>query len=104
MNGLTDRYHKTWSLRLNTQTLQGQDAIGINNCVSFFDLVIGGAWPFLARDVNCLLYCDNERDLLCNIYTTASYKLEEGGGKNRSVMPLEALGRTRTTMTLAISY
>jgi hypothetical protein len=23
----------------------------------------GGAWPFLVRGVNCLLKCDNERDL-----------------------------------------
>ena len=29
----------------------------------FLDSVGGGAWPFLVRGVNCLLKCDNERDL-----------------------------------------
>lgn len=65
----------------------------------FHDWIVGGAWPFLARDVSCLPNCDNERDLLqILLFGTASFKLDEGGGKNRSVMPLETLGHTRTTM------
>ena len=29
----------------------------------FRDCESGGAWPFLVRGVNCLLNCDNGRDL-----------------------------------------
>lgn len=35
---------------------------------------------------------------------TANDELEEGGGYNRSVMPLEALGRTRDTMAVSVRY
>ena len=73
----------------------------------------GGAWPFLVGGVICLLNCDNERDLrLLNSHTvplctrevrllrgTMSGKLMEVGGNNRSVMPLDVLGRTRATLT-----
>ena len=41
----------------------------------FRDCESGGAWPFLVRGVNCLLNCDNGRDLrlvkfaLCSGYS-----------------------------------
>ncbi len=73
----------------------------------------GGAWPFLVGGVICLVNSDNERDLrllnshavpLCTrglrlLRGTMSGKLMEVGGNNRSVMPLDVLGRTRATLT-----
>ncbi len=74
----------------------------------------GGAWPFLVGGVICLVNSDNERDLrLLNSHAvgvpptrgvrllrgTMSGKLMEVGGNNRSVMPLDVLGRTRATLT-----
>src|SRR3954451_4747011 len=70
----------------------------------------GGAWPFLVGGVICLLNCDNERDLdLLNsqldiCWAPASerdfwLKPMEVRGNNRSVMPLDVLGRTRATLT-----
>src|ERR1700709_1447126 len=70
----------------------------------------GGAWPFLVGGVICLLNCDNERDLdllnsqvdFCRPPATkrcdTSQPMEERGN-NRSVMPLDVLGRTRATLT-----
>ena len=73
----------------------------------------GGAWPFLVGGVICLVNSDNERDLrllnshavpLCTrglllLRGTMGGKLMEVGGNNRSVMPLDVLGRTRATLT-----
>jgi hypothetical protein len=77
--------------------------------------MVGGAWPFLVGGVNRLLNCDNERDLhLLNSYAqaiatdnflerlTGSYPWE-AGGNNRSVMPLDVLGRTRATLKIPAS-
>ncbi|ESO05437.1 hypothetical protein HELRODRAFT_92462 [Helobdella robusta] len=75
----------------------------------------GGAWPFLVRGVICLVNSDNERDLiLLNRQTNFLVGLSFGFsvfleklpalsrmklGNNRSVMPLDVLGRTRATLT-----
>src|ERR1700712_2264743 len=70
----------------------------------------GGAWPFLVGGVICLLNCDNERDLdLLNSRVDCCgppaserdfwLKPMEVRGNNRSVMPLDVLGRTRATLT-----
>ena len=69
----------------------------------------GGAWPFLVGGVICLVNSDNERDsVLLN-----RFHLFRGGNlfleglaiisrtrlsNNRSVMPLDVLGRTRATL------
>ena len=70
----------------------------------------GGAWPFLVGGVICLVNSVNERDLrLLNSYVillndgqllrgTIGDKPVEVGGNNRSVMPLDVLGRTRATL------
>lgn len=42
----------------------------------FRDCESGGAWPFLVRGVNCLLNCDNGRDL-CLV---TECRGESGGG------------------------
>ena len=75
--------------------------------------MIGGAWPFLVGGVICLPNRDNERDpyllnsrpglgrdrfLVRLLRGTAGSKPEEAGGNNRSVMPLDVLGRTRATL------
>ncbi len=80
----------------------------------------GGAWPFLVGGVICLVNSVNERDLcLLNspviefsltagfLEGRAFYQMQEDSGYNRSVMPLDVLGRTRailmhsTSLTLA---
>ena len=43
--------------------LPGPDSLGIGRIQFFRDCESGGAWPFLVRGVNCLLNCDNGRDL-----------------------------------------
>ncbi len=70
----------------------------------------GGAWPFLVGGVICLVNSVNERDrrLLnsaqwffiaqCFLEGRSFYKMKEDGGNNRSVMPLDVLGRTRVTL------
>ena len=70
----------------------------------------GGAWPFLVGGVICLVNSVNERDpRLLNSDRNASHccallrgtvrdYLTEVGGNNRSVMPLDVLGRTRATL------
>ena len=70
----------------------------------------GGAWPFLVGGVICLVNSVNERDLdLLNssaYLRIRTYFLEglsgeypmEVRGNNRSVMPLDVLGRTRATL------
>ena len=70
----------------------------------------GGAWPFLVGGVICLVDSVNERDLrLLNSHAmldirgrllrgTTGGELAEVGGNNRSVMPLDVLGRTRATL------
>lgn len=82
----------------------------------------GGAWPLLVGVARCLLDCVNERDhrlsirarlvsvqLHASVWVLAGvrdYFLEglhrsycvDGGANSRSVMLLNVLGRTRTTM------
>ena len=77
--------------------------------------MVGGAWPFLVGGVICLVNSDNERDLaLLNshalIYRVADFleglpacQLAEVRGNNRSVMPLDVLGRTRATLAESAS-
>jgi hypothetical protein len=70
----------------------------------------GGAWPFLVGGVICLVNSVNERDLnLLNSHTISTIVTDflEGllvfnqsqEGNNRSVMPLDVLGRTRATLS-----
>lgn len=62
----------------------------------------GGAWPLLVRGVNCLPYCDNERDERHNMfYESASDELDERVRSSRSVMPFDTLGCTRTIMNIS---
>ena len=74
----------------------------------------GGAWPFLVGGAICLVNSDNERDpdLLNSVCLATSTVLLRGtmGGKpmevlgeNRSVMPLDVLGRTRATLMASAS-
>ena len=70
----------------------------------------GGAWPFLVGGVICLVNSDNERDSVLltsclSIYPAAIIFLEGLAASsrtrlsnNRSVMPLDVLGRTRATL------
>ena len=71
----------------------------------------GGAWPFLVGGVICLVNSVNERDhcLLNSPVSESSltagflegrafYQMQEDSGYNRSVMPLDVLGRTRATL------
>jgi hypothetical protein len=76
----------------------------------------GGAWPFLVGGVICLVNSDNERDLrLLNrsarglparilLRGTIGFSSMEVGGNNRSVMPLDVLGRTRATLVGSTSF
>ncbi len=76
----------------------------------FLDSMGGGAWPFLVGGVICLVNSVNERDLdlLTSLYNSCNCRnfLEglsdsqpmEVRGNNRSVMPLDVLGRTRATL------
>lgn len=62
----------------------------------------GGAWPLLVRGVNCLPYCDNERDERQNEFSeSASDELDERVRSSRSVMPFDTLGCTRTIMNIS---
>ena len=72
---------------------------------------VKSAWPFLVGGVICLVNSDNERDLILlnrrrgprgrvsvfleGLSVTNRWKK----GNNRSVMPLDVLGRTRATLT-----
>ena len=69
----------------------------------------GGAWPFLVGGVICLVNSDNERDsVLLNsfdVFLRRKFFLEGLAASsctrlsnNRSVMPLDVLGRTRATL------
>ena len=83
----------------------------------FLDSMVGGAWPFLVGGVICLVNSVNERDLdllnrcVCclahwlNLFSpqqllrgTIGAQPVEVRGNNRSVMPLDVLGRTRATL------
>ena len=75
----------------------------------------GGAWPFLVGGVICLVNSVNERDLnLLNSHTISRIVTDflEGllvfnqsqEGNNRSVMPLDVLGRTRATLSDSASH
>ena len=76
----------------------------------------GGAWPFLVGGVICLLNCVNERDLDllnssqylrisdCFLAGLCAFQRKEVRGNNRSVMPLDVLGRTRATLIHATSF
>lgn len=74
----------------------------------------GGAWPFLVGGVICLVNSDNERDsnLLNSDHVTIAWiHFLEGFAdssstklsNNRSVMPLDVLGRTRATLMYSTS-
>ena len=81
----------------------------------FLDSMGGGAWPFLVGGVICLVNSVNERDLdllnsLANacirtalLRGTIGTKPMEVRGNNRSVMPLDVLGRTRVTLICSSS-
>jgi hypothetical protein len=87
--------------------------VRIDRLKIFLDSMGGGAWPFLVGGVICLVNSVNERDL--DLLTSAlqcshwsRYALLRGTigaqpmevrGNNRSVMPLDVLGRTRATLT-----
>ena len=69
----------------------------------------GGAWPFLVGGVICLVNSDNERDSVllnrCSLFLGCIFFLEGLAiisrtrlSNNRSVMPLDVLGRTRATL------
>ncbi len=74
------------------------------------DSMGGGAWPFLVGGVICLVNSVNERDLdLLNSSANPRVRMRllrgtiglqpvEVRGNNRSVMPLDVLGRTRATL------
>jgi hypothetical protein len=85
--------------------------------------VDGGAWPFLVGGVICLVNSDNERDsnqlidlLFEKIYHLFVEKSKRNylrghaivnsrrKSNNRSVMPLDVLGRTRATINNSSSY
>ncbi len=76
----------------------------------------GGAWPFLVGGVICLVNSVNERDhcLLNSPVSESSltagflegrafYQMQDSG-YNRSVMPLDVLGRTRATLMHSTSF
>ena len=110
---LTEGHHQEWSLRLNLtqhgKTYQVQTWLGLTDWELFHDFMGGGAWPFLVGGVICLVNSVNERDLsLLNRQGISEYAWllrgtfrvyrKEVWGNNRSVMPLDVLGRTRATM------
>lgn len=74
----------------------------------------GGAWPFLVGGVICLVNSDNERDSILltshRIILTVELLRRTGGynptrlSNNRSVMPLDVLGRTRATLMHSTSF
>ncbi len=70
----------------------------------------GGAWPFLVGGAICLVNSDNERDsgllnrrqiiywsVVCFLEGRAAFSRTRMSN-NRSVMPLDVLGRTRATL------
>ena len=75
----------------------------------------GGAWPFLVGGAICLVNSVNERDLsLLTSYAevtlrgqllrgTMAFQAKEVWGNNRSMMPLDVLGRTRATLMYSMS-
>ncbi len=77
----------------------------------------GGAWPFLVGGVICLVNSVNERDhcLLNSPVSESSltagflegrafYQMQEDSDYNRSVVPLDVLGRTRATLMHSTSF
>lgn len=83
------------------KSYQAQMLYGATDWEFFCDLANGGAWPLLVRGVNCLPYCDNERDERRNIFfESASDELDERVRPSRSVMPFDTLGCTRTIMNM----
>ena len=109
---LTEGHHQEWSLRLNLtqhgETHQVQTQWGLTDWELFHDFVGGGAWPFLVGGVICLLNCDNGRDFdeqlvkshfVVDPSTRTADANQRKRGNNRSVMPLDVLGRTRATLT-----
>ena len=108
---LTEGHHQEWSLRLNLtqhgKSHQARTLEGLTDWELFLDSVGGGAWPFLVGGVICLVNSDNERDSVLltscrSIYPAAIILLEGLAASsrtrlsnNRSVMPLDVLGRTR---------
>ena len=75
----------------------------------------GGAWPFLVGGVICHVNSGNERDsVLLNRFSLSiglNFFLEGLAiisrtrlSNNRSVMPLDVLGRTRATLNESASF
>lgn len=62
------------------------------------DSSASGAWPFPTRGVICLANSDNAWDPHAEKLADEYLKVQEAGGDNRSVMPLDVLGFTRTTL------
>ena len=60
----------------------------------------GGAWPFVVGVLICLVDFDNERDgEMVLIFTPSTVDASPRKFRNnRSVMPLDVLGRTRATL------
>ena len=116
---LTEGHHQAWSLRLNLtqhgETYQVQTREGLTDWELFLDSVGGGAWPFLVGGLPCQVDSGNERDLsllnsphrtsaVCRLLRgTIGVQPMEVWGDNRSVMPLDVLGRTRATLTRTTS-
>ena len=76
--------------------------------------ISSGAWPFLVGGVICLVNSVNERDLnrlnsrtisesFCDFLEGLLMFNQSQEGNNRSVMPLDVLGRTRATLSDAAS-
>ena len=118
---LTEGHHQEWSLRLNLtqhgKSHQARTLAGLTDWELFLDSVGGGAWPFLVGGVICLVNSVNERDhcLLNSPVSESSltagflegrafYQMQEDSGYNRSVMPLDVLGRTRATLMHSTSF
>ena len=79
--------------------------------------MVGGAWPFLVGEVICQVNSVNERDACllnstpsesslggCFLEGRAFYSMQEDRRYNRSVMPLDVLGRTRATLMHSTSF
>jgi hypothetical protein len=89
--------------------------VRIDRLKIFLDSMGGGAWPFLVGGVICLVNSVNERDLdllnsslldsrgRCFLEGLSDFQPMEVRGNNRSVMPLDVLGRTRATLIRASS-
>lgn len=84
-------------------TALGQSTVVSDRVSPSHDAVQGGAWPLVVRGLTCLALIQLTSEIttiisLTKYNRTACAKQDEGCSNNRSVMPLDALGRTRATM------